>query len=150
VIALNRKNALFAGSDGGDDHWATIATLIETCKLNDIDPLSCQLSHGCPRQDRQRSSQSRYRRAIAVGLPKARPQSRGLRTSLTERHTALQTLLRLGRTGICESYGAELFQRDNAFIGPGGRRRQQAKQNRNDRYGAHDRSPLRTDSQVLA
>lgn len=38
-IALNRKNALFAGSDGGAEHWATIASLIETCKLNDIDPL---------------------------------------------------------------------------------------------------------------
>jgi transposase len=38
-ITLNRKNALFAGSDGGAEHWATIATLIETCKLNDIDPL---------------------------------------------------------------------------------------------------------------
>jgi Transposase IS66 family len=34
-IALNRKNALFAGSDGGAEHWATIASLIETCKLND-------------------------------------------------------------------------------------------------------------------
>jgi transposase len=30
-IALNRKNALFAGSDGGAEHWATIASLIETC-----------------------------------------------------------------------------------------------------------------------
>jgi transposase len=38
-IALNRKNALFAGSDGGAKHWATIASLIETCKLNGIDPL---------------------------------------------------------------------------------------------------------------
>lgn len=37
-IALNRKNALFAGSDGGGESWATIATLIETCKLNDVDP----------------------------------------------------------------------------------------------------------------
>jgi transposase len=36
---LNRKNALFAGSDGGAEHWATIASLIETCKLNDVDPL---------------------------------------------------------------------------------------------------------------
>jgi len=36
-IALNRKNALFAGSDGGAEHWAIIASLIETCKLNDID-----------------------------------------------------------------------------------------------------------------
>ena len=37
-IALNRKNALFAGSDGGAEHWATIASLVETCKLNGVDP----------------------------------------------------------------------------------------------------------------
>ena len=37
-IALNRKNALFAGSDGGGEHWAIIASLIETCKLGGIDP----------------------------------------------------------------------------------------------------------------
>jgi transposase len=37
-IALNRKNALFAGSDGGGENWATIATLVETCKLCGIDP----------------------------------------------------------------------------------------------------------------
>jgi len=37
-LALNRKNALFAGSDDGGDHWAVIASLIETCKLNAIDP----------------------------------------------------------------------------------------------------------------
>jgi transposase len=39
-IAPNRKNALFAGSDGGAEHWAIIASLIETCKLNDVDPLA--------------------------------------------------------------------------------------------------------------
>jgi len=38
-IALNRKNALFAGSDGGAEHWAVIASLIETCKLNHVEPL---------------------------------------------------------------------------------------------------------------
>jgi hypothetical protein len=37
---LNRKNALFAGSDGGGEHWAIIASLIETCKLNAIEPQS--------------------------------------------------------------------------------------------------------------
>jgi transposase len=37
-LALNRKNALFAGSDDGGDHWAVIASLIETAKLNNIDP----------------------------------------------------------------------------------------------------------------
>lgn len=38
-IALNRKNALFAGHDAGAENWATIASLIETCKLNSVDPL---------------------------------------------------------------------------------------------------------------
>jgi transposase len=37
-IVLNRKNALFAGSDVGAEHWAVIASLIETCKLNQVDP----------------------------------------------------------------------------------------------------------------
>jgi transposase len=37
-IALNRKNALFAGSDGGGENWAVIATLIENCKLSGVDP----------------------------------------------------------------------------------------------------------------
>ena len=37
-IALNRKNALFAGSDGGGENWAIVASLIETCKLNGVDP----------------------------------------------------------------------------------------------------------------
>jgi transposase len=37
-IALNRKNALFAGHDAGADNWAVIASLIETCKMNGVDP----------------------------------------------------------------------------------------------------------------
>ena len=39
-LALNRKNALFAGSDEGGDNWAVIATLIENCKLSGINPHS--------------------------------------------------------------------------------------------------------------
>jgi hypothetical protein len=39
-LAPNRKNALFAGSDGGGEHWAIIASLIETCKLAGIEPLA--------------------------------------------------------------------------------------------------------------
>jgi transposase len=37
-VALNRKNALFAGHDDGAQNWAAIASLIETCKLNGVDP----------------------------------------------------------------------------------------------------------------
>ena len=41
-MALSRKNALFAGSDGGVN-WAAVASLIETCKLNAVDP-QCYLA----------------------------------------------------------------------------------------------------------
>jgi transposase len=37
-IVLNRKNALFAGHDEGAENWACVASLIETCKLNGVDP----------------------------------------------------------------------------------------------------------------
>lgn len=37
-IALNRKNALFAGHDAGAENWAVIASLIETRKMNGVDP----------------------------------------------------------------------------------------------------------------
>jgi hypothetical protein len=37
-IALNRKNALFAGSDEGGAAWGVVASLIETCKLNGVEP----------------------------------------------------------------------------------------------------------------
>jgi transposase len=37
-LALTRKNALFAGSDDGAEHWAVIASLIETCKLIGVEP----------------------------------------------------------------------------------------------------------------
>jgi transposase len=37
-IALGRKNHLFAGSDGGGARWAIVSTLIETCKLNSVEP----------------------------------------------------------------------------------------------------------------
>ena len=39
-VALGRKNALFAGADSGGRHWAIVATLIQTAKLNDVDPLA--------------------------------------------------------------------------------------------------------------
>jgi hypothetical protein len=56
-VALARKNALFAGSDGGAEHWAEAAkvpsaladgklpegimmTLLTTAKLNGVEPLA--------------------------------------------------------------------------------------------------------------
>ncbi len=39
-VALARKNALFAGSDGGAEHWASMMTLLTTAKLNGVEPLA--------------------------------------------------------------------------------------------------------------
>ena len=37
-LVLGRKNWLFAGSDAGGEHAAAIYSLIETAKLNGLDP----------------------------------------------------------------------------------------------------------------
>lgn len=37
-VALGRKNWTFAGSDEGGRRAAAVYSLIETCKLNDVDP----------------------------------------------------------------------------------------------------------------
>jgi transposase len=37
-VAVGRKNWTFAGSDSGGHRAAAAYTLIETCKLNDVDP----------------------------------------------------------------------------------------------------------------
>jgi transposase len=39
-IKLGAKNHLFAGSDGGAESWAVIATLIQTAKLNEVEPFA--------------------------------------------------------------------------------------------------------------
>jgi hypothetical protein len=39
-IKLGAKNHLFAGSDGGAESWAVIASLIQTAKLNDVEPFA--------------------------------------------------------------------------------------------------------------
>ncbi len=40
TVTITRKNALFAGSDGGGEHWAIVASLIETAKLNGVEPFA--------------------------------------------------------------------------------------------------------------
>jgi hypothetical protein len=39
-VTLGRKNHLFAGSDGGAEHWATVCSLITTAKLNNVEPFA--------------------------------------------------------------------------------------------------------------
>jgi hypothetical protein len=37
-VVLSRKNALFAAGDDGGRRWADLASLVETCKLNGVNP----------------------------------------------------------------------------------------------------------------
>jgi hypothetical protein len=39
-VALTRKNALFAGHEVGAQNWALLASIVATCKINDIDPVA--------------------------------------------------------------------------------------------------------------
>ena len=39
-MALTRKNALFAGHDEGGKAWGRIASLIETAKINNVEPFA--------------------------------------------------------------------------------------------------------------
>jgi transposase len=37
-MALGRKNYLFAGSDAGGDRAASVYSIVQTAKLNDVNP----------------------------------------------------------------------------------------------------------------
>lgn len=37
-VTIGRKNSLFSGSEGGGRRWAVIASLVESCKLNGVEP----------------------------------------------------------------------------------------------------------------
>lgn len=39
-IALTRKNALFAGNEVGAENWAMLASLVATCKMSGVNPVS--------------------------------------------------------------------------------------------------------------
>ena len=39
-VTITRKHSLFAGSDAGARRWAIANTLIQSCKLNDVEPLA--------------------------------------------------------------------------------------------------------------
>jgi hypothetical protein len=37
-IAIGKKNSLFCGDAGGGETWAILSSLLNTAKLNDVDP----------------------------------------------------------------------------------------------------------------
>lgn len=40
-LLIGGNGFIGAGSDGGAEHWAVVASLIKTCKLNAVEPLGC-------------------------------------------------------------------------------------------------------------
>ncbi len=74
-MAITRKNSLFAGSDGGGRTWATIATLLQTAKMNNIDPLAWltqtleRIANGWAEQRNRRAHAVELRRLNGLSLP---------------------------------------------------------------------------------
>lgn len=89
-VALNRKNALFAGPDGGGEHWAMIATLIETCNLVGVEP------QAYPANVTIRIAQGYPQRRLYELLPWAYPATPTL-TAMAWRHQLPCSLFGLGR-----------------------------------------------------
>jgi hypothetical protein len=85
-IALNRKNALFAGSDGGGENWAIIASLVETSKLCGFDPTAISPTRS-PRSSMATSTARSTTSSLGLHDNRA-PQTRGLRTTPTIRALA--------------------------------------------------------------
>ena len=85
-VALGRKNALFAGADSGGRHWAIVATLIQTAKLNDVEPLAW-LTDALQRIVARRTKMTRTRLSCCRGtgrLPKTPKRQAALRNGRTK------------------------------------------------------------------
>ena len=63
AIAVGRKNYLFCGSDTGGDRAASIYTLVQTAKLNGVNP---GIPQGYPDKNCRWASHQSYQRADAV------------------------------------------------------------------------------------
>ena len=74
-IGLGRKNHLFAGSPRGGETWAILSSLINTAKLNGIDPRNISpmfWSASCPGA---RKSTASLNSCPGSGRPRARPRN---------------------------------------------------------------------------
>ena len=86
-IALGRKNALFAGSTGGGQSWAVLASLINTAKLHQS--RSTNLPRRCAGADRLRPDQDKcLARAAALDLEGGAGPGRRCRMTRPRRRSA--------------------------------------------------------------
>ncbi|MBR0960146.1 transposase [Bradyrhizobium japonicum] len=78
------KNALFAGSDQGAEHRAIIASVVETCTLNDVDPLACWLTLTGIVNGQAATSMNCFRGPLVANTSKLWPEKRRMRRIETE------------------------------------------------------------------
>jgi hypothetical protein len=101
MIALSRKNALFAGGDEGAENWAMLASLIETCKLHAVNPQAyltdvlIKLVNNWPNSRLSRTDALGLGCRTLIGHEQNRPSSRSDRghgIALTERRYAAKLI----------------------------------------------------------
>jgi hypothetical protein len=82
-IALGRRNWLFAGSHSGGQRAAAMYSILQTAKLNGVNPRSLPHRHPCP--DCRRASDQPHLRTDALDLPVSHRRGRRLITAKTGR-----------------------------------------------------------------
>jgi transposase len=76
---LTVRNCTFAGSDGGAEHWAMAATIIETCRMGGIDPFAylgdtlARITAGHPINRIGELAPWNYKAATTAANPSAHP-----------------------------------------------------------------------------
>jgi hypothetical protein len=78
TVAIGRRNWTFCGSDRGGDRAAAMYTLIQTCRLNDVDPHAWL--RDVIRADLRPSADTNSR-AVAVGVESSTATTRARRAS---------------------------------------------------------------------
>ena len=82
-IAIGKKNSLFSGDEGGGETWAILSSLLNTAKLNGVDP-EAYLTDVLERMVSRRTTNDRLHELLAWNWKaRARPKS-------APRHDAIQ------------------------------------------------------------
>ena len=114
-LALGRKSWLFAGSERGAERAALMYTLIQTAKLNDLDPQAWLADVLARIADTPQTQLAELLRGSgAPNAPIKRPHNRGLRRRVTDQRVKVQ-LLGVGalpdRVGLLDS-AVDAFRMD--------------------------------------
>jgi hypothetical protein len=74
-IAIGKKNSLFSGDEGGGETWAILSSLLNTAKLNGLDP-EAWLTDVLERMVSRRTTNDRLHELLAWNWKPAAPQAK--------------------------------------------------------------------------